>query len=199
MLATLEPALLVKRAQQGDIEAFTTLVEHFEREIRNYLIIRLRDFDEANDLTQQVFLKAWLNLDSLHEAACFKRWLFSIVKRLVCDYWRRKRIHSQSWEELALDGRLTGIPGPEDNTERAELIRLTLTRLSAKQRRCLLLHTDGFSLSEIAEKVGISSASVSTYISMARRQFRAIYRQLESDTCPDSSSIDHVHCAMYAQ
>ena len=120
MTSSIEPGQLVKRAQEGDQEAFATLVEHFEREIRSYLIIHLGDYDEANDITQQVFLKAWLHLASLHDEVCFRHWLHSIAKRLVCDYWRKKKVKSLSLEELALDARLADLPGPEDNTERAE-------------------------------------------------------------------------------
>ncbi|HEV2583825.1 MAG TPA: RNA polymerase sigma factor [Ktedonobacteraceae bacterium] len=182
MVSTLEPTLPVKRAQEGDQEAFATLVEHFEHEIRSYLIVHLGDYDEANDAVQQVFLKAWLNLDSLHDMACFRFWLYAIVKHQVCDYWRKKRVRTQSWEDLELDNRLAGLPGPEDNAERAELIRLTLHTLSTKQRRCLVLQNEGFTPDEIAPIVGISSASVYTYLCAARRQFRATYRQLEDES-----------------
>jgi RNA polymerase sigma-70 factor (ECF subfamily) len=184
MISALESTLLVKQAQEGNQEAFATLVEYFEREIRNYLILHLGDYDEANDVSQQVFLKAWLNLDSLHDVACFRFWLFTIVKHQVCDYWRRKKARNQSWEDLELDDRLAGLPGPEDIIERAELIRLTLTSLSSKQRQCLVLRSEGFTPDEIAAIVGISSASVSTCLCTARRQFRVIYRQLENENRP---------------
>lgn len=190
MLSALEPSLPVKRAQEGDQEAFAALVEHFECVIRSYLFIHLGDCEEACDLTQQVFLKAWLNLDSLQDTRCFRFWLFRIARRLLCDYWRRSRLCCQSLEDLALDGRMADLPGPEDNAEQAELIHLALTALPSKYRFCLVLHTQGYSSAEIAEKVDISSASVSTYVSTARRQFRAIYRQLEY--CPESRATTRV-------
>jgi RNA polymerase sigma-70 factor (ECF subfamily) len=180
MLSAQEALLTVKRAQEGDQEAFAVLVEYFERDIRSYLFLHLGDCDEAYDMTQLVFLKAWLNLDTLHDTRCFRFWLFRIARHLLCDYWRRGRVRSQSWEDLALDGRMANLPGPEDNAERAELIHLALAALPSKHRHCLVLHAQGYSPVEIAERVGISSASVSTYVSTARRQFRTIYRQLES-------------------
>lgn len=182
MLLTPELALQVKRAQDGDIEAFTTLMEHFELEIRNYLFVRLGDYEEASDVTQQVFLKAWLHIGSLHDKMCFKHWLFSIVKRLACDYWRTRKQNSRPWEDLMLDSRLAAMPGPEESTEKADLIRLSLSRLSSKQRQCLILHIEGFSPCEIAVMADISPASVGTYVSMARKRFRAIYQELENES-----------------
>lgn len=181
MLLTPEQVLQVKRAQDGDIEAFTSLMERFEPEIRNYLFVRLRDYEEASDVTQQVFLKAWQHIGSLHDKMCFKHWLFSIVKRLVCDYWRRKNVHCQPWEDVMLNSRIAATPGPEESTEKADLIRLTLIRLSFKQRQCLVLHFEGFSPCEIAAMIDVSPASVGTYVSMARKRFRAIYQELEND------------------
>ena len=182
MCMTPELILLVERAQEGEIEAFTALVEYFEPRIRTFLVARLGDYDEADDLTQQVFLKAWLNLENLHEAACFKRWLYCIAKRLGCDYWRGKKVACQSWEDLALDARVASSPGPEDDTEVADLIQRAFVRLSSKLRQCLLLDVEGFSPREIAGKIDISAASVGTYISLARRRFRAIYRELENES-----------------
>jgi len=193
MLLTPELVLQVKRAQDGDIEAFSALMERFESEIRNYLFVRLGDYEEASDVTQQVFLKAWMHIGSLQDNMCFKHWLFSIVKRLICDYWRRRKVHCQSWEDLMLDSRIAAMPGPEESTEKADLIRLSLIRLSSKQRQCLVLHIEGFSPYEIAVMADISMASVGTYISTARKRFRAIYQELECESGakePVDSSID---------
>ena len=74
------------------------------------------------------------------------------------------------------------IPGPEDCAETRELINLAMARLSPKLRLCLLLYTlNGFSPSETARAVGIKEASVGTYISLARKQFRLIYHHLENE------------------
>ena len=81
-----------------------------------------------------------------------------------------------------LDSRIAATPGPEESTEKADLIRLTLIRLSFKQRQCLVLHFEGFSPCEIAAMIDVSPASVGTYVSMARKRFRAIYQELENES-----------------
>lgn len=173
---------LVRCAQEGDSEAFAHLVRHFQREIYIYLANHLKDREDAHDLTQQVFLKAWLNLATLKETACFKLWLYKIARNLTTDHCRKRKVISLSWEELPTEEVIFKIPGPEDAAERAELIKQALTRLPAKLRLCLLLYAvGGCSAYEIARTVGIKEASVGTYISMARQQLRSIYHHLENE------------------
>lgn len=75
------------------------------------------------------------------------------------------------------------LPGPEEWTAEAELIQLTLAEIPQKAQDCLLLRViGGFSHQEIADIVGIGETSVSTYISAARRQFRAVYSHLQNET-----------------
>lgn len=182
MLAPSDIPHLVKHAQKGDSEAFANLVQHFQREIYIYLANHLKDREDAHDLTQQVFLKAWLNLATLQETACFKLWLYKIARNLTYDHCRKRKVISLSWEELPTKDLIFNIPGPEDKAERAELIKQALTRLPPKLRKCLLLYAvSGFSPNEIARTVGINEASVGTYISLARQQLRSIYHHLENE------------------
>lgn len=96
-------AQLVQDAQLGSIEAFAMLVERYEREIHRYLLGMLENNEDACDYVQQVFLKAWLNLTTLQNAACFKVWLYAIARNLVRDHWRSKKLSCLSWEELVGD------------------------------------------------------------------------------------------------
>ncbi|MGZ3622825.1 MAG: RNA polymerase sigma factor [Ktedonobacteraceae bacterium] len=182
MSAPLDTPQLVKDLQKGDPEAFTALVQRFQKEIYCYMVKHIRDPEDAHDLTQQVFLKAWLHITDLKETTCFRYWLYKIAQNVLKDNWRRKKIISVSWENLTAKDVMPDIPGPEDCAETRELIKLTMARLSPKLRLCLLLYTlNGFSPSETARAIGIKEASVGTYISMARRQFRSMYHHLENE------------------
>ena len=82
---------LVQRAQQGDREAFAQLYEsHFDK-IYRYVILRIGNQMEAEDMTQQVFLKALRSIRSFKwKGIPFSAWLFRIAHNLVVDYLRRK-------------------------------------------------------------------------------------------------------------
>jgi RNA polymerase sigma-70 factor, ECF subfamily len=176
--------LLVKRAQAGDVESFAMLVQSHQHEICGYLAGLLGNREDTCDFAQQVFIKAWLNIGTLKNPACFTAWLRQIARNLIYDYWRgrSKKVLYVSWEQLAETNSVEGTDGPEYSIAEAELVKLALAELSCKLRQCLLLGVVyGFSHDEIAERVGIGEASVGTYISSARKQFRAIYRRLQSE------------------
>ena len=182
MSVPLDIPLLVRDAQEGDSDAFTALVQHFQKAIYSYTAKHVRDHEDAHDITQQIFLKAWQNIPSLKKTTCFRFWLYRIAKNEINDYWRKKKISSLSWEVLTAKDMPSGIPGPEDGAERAELIKMALIKLPPKIRLCLVLYTlDGFSSLETARAVGINEASVGTYISLARKQLHSIYHHLENE------------------
>jgi RNA polymerase sigma-70 factor, ECF subfamily len=174
--------LLVQRAQAGSIEAFDMLVKRHEGGVYRYLMHLLRNHEDANDYVQQVFLKAWLNLASLKNVACFKVWLYSIARNLMRDYWRAKKPSSLSWEELLGYSVDLSTPGPEERAAEVELMHLALTELAPKMRYCLVLRVVcGYYPCEIAFMVGIKVTSVGTYISLARKQLRVIFKRLRSE------------------
>ena len=175
---------LVKHSQAGDMESFTILVQSHQREVWRFLLGLLGDSEDAGDLAQQVFIKAWLNISTLKNPSCFSAWLRQIARNLTYDHWRGrgKKVLVVSWEQLAENNAIEGVDGLEDSIVESELVKLTLTEMSRNLRQCLLLGVvNGFSHDEIARRVGISEASVGTYISSARRQFRNIYRRLQGE------------------
>ena len=92
MSAPLDTPQLVKDLQKGNPEAFTALVQRFQNEIYYYMVKHVRDHEDAHDLTQQVFLKAWLHITDLKETTCFRLWLYKIAQNVLKDNWRKKRI-----------------------------------------------------------------------------------------------------------
>lgn len=178
-----ETDALVTGAQAGNSEDFAMLVQLYERQIYGYLSGLLRDRDEAWDLAQVVFMRAWQKLKTLKEVSRFQTWLYAVARNAVYDYWRTRKEIPVSWEQLEMNNIHAELPGPEEWTAEAELVQLTLAELSSKARDCLLLRViGGFSHQEIADIVGIGKTSVSTYISAARRQFRAVYSHLQNET-----------------
>ncbi len=183
-----ETDLLVTNAQAGNSEDFAMLVQLYERKIYGYLSGLLGDRDEALDLAQLVFIRAWLKLKTLNDVSRFQTWLYAIARNAVYDYWRARKETCQSWEQLEINNICAELPGPEEWTVEADLVRLTLAELSPKARQCLLLRViGGFSRQEIADIVGLGETSVGTYISAARRQFRSAYSRLQNEALEQES------------
>lgn len=172
---------LVELARDGDKEAFTILFCEYQLGIYGYLV-GLAGKDNAYDLTQETFTKALEKLRDLREASKFKSWLYSIARNLAYDKGRHKqKIIWQSLENMSEATMIAIDPDLAEHMAQRELIRLTLTQLPLKLRDCLLLYSVGGMLPrDIAEIVHLNEKSVITYICNARKQFREIYRLLES-------------------
>lgn len=84
---------LVVSAQGGDRQAFDQLVNEFSIPIYRYSLMKLRDNDAANDLTQETFVRAWLKLHLLRRPQAFKGWIKQICHRLFLDNIAKRKVH----------------------------------------------------------------------------------------------------------
>lgn len=170
---------------QANREIFEVLFLQYKDKILRYQYSLVRDIEDAHDLTQKTFMRAWKKLPSLKDKSRFLPWLYKIARNVVYDYWRSKKdVLLFPWENLAEQQSIISISGPEEIIEMAELIRLALAALTPKYRDCLLLYAVyGFSKQEIAQFVGISKESVTTYLCSARSQFRQAYVRLKRESC----------------
>ena len=152
---------LVRRARQGEPEAFEQLYEaNFDR-IYRYLVLRVRNRADAEDITQQVFLKALESIGSFRwRGAPFSSWLFRIAHNQVVDYFRKKGREST----LPLDEARTVSPDdPVALTEqrlRVEQLAAACAQLSEAQREVVALRfAGGLSVAETAEAMGKSEGA----------------------------------------
>jgi RNA polymerase sigma factor (sigma-70 family) len=174
---------IVERAQAGDRDAYTWLFQQHVGSIYKYLVYLTGNEEDAADLTQQTFLQAWLRLPTLHTPTLFQTWLFMIARNLAYDQGRlhRRSPAMQSLETLDPSDVISHHPGLEASVIAMELIKQVFAALTPKLRDCLLLQEMGFAHAEIAALVGISRASVSTYLSLARKQFVQVYLQIKQE------------------
>jgi RNA polymerase sigma-70 factor, ECF subfamily len=174
---------LVERARAGDSEAYTVLFCEYELGIYGYLRGLIGNSEDAHDLAQETFFKAWEKVALLQDPSKFKSWLYRIARNLAYDLGRRKkRVVWCSYEEIDEEDSRAIQPGVDEYVAQRELVIQTLAQLPLKYRECLLLQIEGgLSLHQIAEIVEISHESVSTYLCNARRQFRELYRRQETE------------------
>lgn len=84
---------LVKKAQDGDADAFGQLYDLYARQIHNFLFTKVRHREICEDLVHTVFLKAWINLKSYQPrvSAKFSTWLYQIANYTLIDHWRTRK------------------------------------------------------------------------------------------------------------
>jgi RNA polymerase sigma-70 factor (ECF subfamily) len=160
---------LVARAQDGDASAFDELVGRWERKIRGAIYRIIGSDDDALDLCQETFLKAYRGLGSFKQEARFSSWLYQIALNLCRDRMRRRR--GKTWvslDDLDDGAALPQSPGPSalDLVEAQDLSRTVsgaVAALPEEQREVIVLKEyQGLTFLEIAEVLGLPMSTVKT-------------------------------------
>ena len=154
MLLAIEPeaeAALIRAAQGGDRAAFGQLYERYGTLIHGVLIARV-PYDEAEDLMQDVFVKAMQQIGALREPRAFSNWLITIARRVATDHCRRagfKRFLGMAPENA-----------PKCNPEPLAILA-TIQKLPKAYRETLILRlVEGLTGPEIAAQTGLTPDSV---------------------------------------
>ena len=138
---------LILRARRKDVDAYNLLVSRWEKRIYNYLLRLVSNREDAMDLSQDVFLKAYQNLARLEDAARFGPWLFRIAHNEAYSLLRKPKTEQEVGErgERAVFGRMLPI-------ESTLAVERALSKLTEDQREAVLLKVyQGFKFEEIAE------------------------------------------------
>lgn len=139
---------LAGRARRGDVDAYNLLVSRWEQRIFNYLLRMVGNREDAMDLTQEAFLKAWQNLARLDDAGRFVPWLFRIAHNEAFSLLRRGKPEAAELNDAA--------PPPAGPrmlpAETSLAVARALERLSEDQREAVVLKIyQGFKFDEMAE------------------------------------------------
>ena len=157
-----EDADLIQQAARGGVEAFNLLVSRWEKRVYNYLLRITANREDALDLTQDVFLKAYQNLRKLDDPGRFAPWLYRIAHNEAYSMFRKRRPETDV-EEVQPEASETGITVGGSSVFPIELslaVASALKRLSPEQRESVVLKIyQGFKFEEMAE---ILSCPVST-------------------------------------
>lgn len=173
--------VLVSECRRGNQEAFAALVERYHGRIYSLAYRLLGNPEDASELTQETFCRAYVKLGEFRGDASFSTWLYRIANNLCLDQLRRRqRRPAVSLDAESGDGSLrevsAGAPGPaEVCTRRAMLARLeeVIATLPPDQRATLILRdVQGLSYEEIAQVLQCSLGTVKSRLSRARRSLR---------------------------
>jgi RNA polymerase sigma-70 factor (ECF subfamily) len=164
---------LVLAAQAGDREAFGALVEQFERTVFAIAMRRLRNYAEAQELTQDVFLQAFTKLAQLRTPECFGAWLRSITNRMAINRAVR-RPPAISTEPLSLEQTCEAGVSPLSTlleAERADEVHAGLSRLRELDRETLeAFYVKGQSLIEMSDEFDAPIGTIKRRLHVARKR-----------------------------
>lgn len=161
----------VARARAGDTAAFAALVRRHQDRVFGFILRMLDARDEALELTQDVFVKAWQALPGWRPEARFSTWLLQIARNAALDQLRRRRVVQFAPLDDGMDVADTA-PGPEAryaSRQRQALLEHALQQIAAEHREILLLREiENLSYGELAAVLGIAEGTVKSRLARAR-------------------------------
>ena len=159
------------RARAGDVAAFGALVRRHQERVFRFLHRMLDAREEAMELSQDVFVKAWQALPGWRPEAAFSTWLLQIARNAALDQLRRRQVVRFAPLEEGLEV-ADEAPGPEARyatRERQAQLERALRRLAAEHREILLLReVEGLAYGELASVLGIAEGTVKSRLARAR-------------------------------
>ncbi len=176
-----EDLVIVERVLGGDVNAFETLVLSYEKNVYNLALRMVKNAEDASDMTQEAFVRAYSSLASFRGESKFSVWLYRIVSNVCLDFLRSRSRHptvslsveNDDGEEDELDIADTSL-SPEEVLERrltCESVRRGLDALSEEYRQILLLREiQGLSYEEIAQVLSMELGTVKSRIFRARKK-----------------------------
>ena len=179
----LDDLALVERCLAGDVTAFEALVEKYRARVYRLAFNVLRDAEDAWDVAQEAFIRAWQALPSFRRQSAFYTWLFRITMNVASDRARQRsargrafgteRVEEEQWERELIDQE-----EPPDaraaHTEARHRIMRALDALPEHHRAIIMLSDlEGLSYREIAEVLRIPMGTVMSRLHHARKRLRA--------------------------
>lgn len=176
-----DEARIIQQVQRGDTNAFEQLVREYEKNVYNLALRMVRNPDDAADMTQDAFIKAYNSLPSFRGDSKFSVWLYRIVSNVCLDFLRSRSRHQTVSLSVEDDnGEETELDIPDEGHSPEELLEQKLTResvnrgleaLPADYRQILLLREiQGLSYEEISAILSLELGTVKSRIFRARKK-----------------------------
>jgi len=184
-----EDRALIQAALNGDEKAYETLLSKYKNLVYTIMIKMVRNPQEAEDLTQEAFMKAFNSLASFNEEFAFSTWLMKIATNNCIDFLRKKKLRTYSIhepiqykdEKIEIDMADTE-PSPEKSLlqeERKKVLENAVKELPERYRYVIILrHKDEKSYEEIAEILNLPLGTVKAQIFRAREMLNKKLKQI---------------------
>ena len=180
--------ILIQRCLQGDQHAWDLIVRQYWRKVFNVAYKFVGKHDEAEDLTQDIFLKIFKSLDTFDRRANFQTWLISVSRNLCIDHYRSVRKERETIDrgvdsaDLAAASPDAGPIAALEQRDRVVLLRQAMAALPETLRTAVLLRDiQELSYQEIADKLRLPEGTVKSRINRGRTELARQIRKLRGD------------------
>ena len=179
----MQDELLIRRAQRGDADAFEQLLLEHQKNVYNLCYRMAGNPDDAMDLSQETFLRAWRCLDQYQFASAFSTWLYRLCSNICIDFLRRRRRQQTvplTFEDADGEEQTYAVPDAQPLPEEQVELKLTRETLAAAMAQLLPEHravlqlrvVNEMSYEQIADVLDIQIGTVKSRLSRARNQLK---------------------------
>jgi RNA polymerase sigma-70 factor (ECF subfamily) len=175
---------LILQTKDGNNDAFRDLVELHMRQVYDLAYGFVNDHDDAEDITQEVFVKVHNSIGSFRQEAEFSTWLYRITTNASLDRLkqRRRKTKRQVPLEESETMQLATNPGPIENLDLSMHIERALHELPTLQRAVVILrHIDGLPTRKVSEILKCSEGTVKTHLHRGLKKMRTLLQHLKDD------------------
>lgn len=166
---------LIELAREGRRDAFDRLIRNFEDQVLRTAVYLVRNFDDAQDVAQEVYIKIFNGVTEIQDPRKVRTWVYRITVNAARDHLRRRRF----WEPLT---KFRGAGKPSDLLQESEIenrLAVCLARLGFKEKACFILkELQEFETEEIAEILGCRAVTVRGYVHSARKKLSRYFADL---------------------
>ena len=176
-----EDVELIQRILAGDETAFAKLIRKYQRQVHAFAFRKVGDFQTAEDITQETFLRVYQKLATLNDPAKFSAWLYAIVNHLCIAWHRKSLLQTESLQEIHISeietdvySRYVTVEHAKATTEaQRDLVRKLLTKLKESDQEVITLHYfEEMTSSEIGARLGVSENTIKSRLHRARQQLK---------------------------
>jgi RNA polymerase sigma-70 factor (ECF subfamily) len=157
-------AAIATRAAAGSVEAFEKLALQFEPRIYGFLCRHIGNTHDAEDLTQETFVRAWRAIARFDPTRDFATWLFVIARRAAANHFRARKTHDELTDDFPAET-------VESHADEADAVWRAAKKLKASQYEALWLrYGEDFSVAQTARVMGLNTIHVKVILHRARKE-----------------------------
>jgi len=174
----------IEKILAGDVSCFGIFLDRYDRQVYTLIFRIVGNKEDAEELTQDVFMKAFRSLNSFKRESKFSTWLYRIAYNTAISETRKRKQEVLSFDESRItnvsEEDVNNVIGNIDNTEQIEMLETALMILPTEERALILLfYMQEKSVEEIAEISGLSISNVKTRLFRIRKKLYVLLTKKE--------------------
>jgi RNA polymerase sigma-70 factor (ECF subfamily) len=183
MSEILDDKILIQQYIKGDEKSLEILIERYLKMIYSFVYKNVGSQADAEDITQEVFVKIWKNIKKFDQTKNFKPWIFQIAKNSSIDFLRKKKsipfskFENEKGQNVLLENIASAPLNLIENLSDKKILAVAVGGLNSKEQKIISLrHNDGLSFKEIAD---VFEESINTVKSRYRRALASMRKKVD--------------------